>query len=277
MELIQRLLSVAHEKQLLKGDNGAVVDDVHGNLSDCIPIDPSLGIFPPPLIDAFLRFTASSSGNADTAATGDNYDHEPSPSLFAHPTISSTTSSPKLLPIQQLSYPLISKGQDTVLFSPTGTGKSLAFILPLAARLLEWKTDGSLHHKKEAQRQHYMKRARTTNHNGNDSLSSSSQQVDMAAPLILIVEPSRELARQVGKIWSKFHPSSMLSKGGGSSSSKRHVVTVYGGVPMTRHAALLGSKTDVVIGSELPSSFRIHYSSSGNMVSFLIIPALSIF
>ncbi len=94
-----------------------------------------------------------------------------------------------------------------------------------------------------------MKQQRQRQYNKNDSLSSQSPgPIDAATPSILVVEPSRELARQVGKIWGKFHPTA-------TKSSKRQVVTVFGGVPMARHAALLGSKTDVVIGSEYCSSY----------------------
>jgi hypothetical protein len=196
-------------------------------VTESLELDSSLGTLPEPLVEALIRFTSSS------VSTGED-------SHLSPPT------SPKLLPIQLKSYEVIANGGDAVLFSPTGTGKSLAFILPLAARLWEWKRDGSLLHKKQAQKQRFMRKNRS---NGNDSLSS--QTVDAASPSILVVEPSRELARQVGKIWEKFHPTA-------AKGSKRHVVTVYGGVPMTRHAALLGSKTDVVVGSESPGMRFLH-------------------
>jgi len=214
-ELIQRLLT-----QQQSGSDDTSKSHVDGIIaSNKIVLDPSLNQLPEPVVEALIRFTSSS------VFTGES-SHSP------------TLKSPKLLPIQQKSYRVISNGGDAVLFSPTGTGKSLAFILPLAARLWEWKRDGSLLHKKQAQKQRFMRQSRG---NGNDSLSS--QTVDAASPSILVVESSRELARQVGKVWEKFHPTA-------GRGSKRHVVTVYGGVPMTRHAALLGSKTDVVVGSE---------------------------
>ena len=59
--------------------------------------------------------------------------------------------------------------------------------------------------------------------NKNDSISSQSPYVEATTPSILVVEPSRELTLQV-----------------------------YGGVPMSSHAAMLSSKTDVVIVSKLP-------------------------
>ena len=172
--------------------NGHAVD-TDNNISN---LDPSLNQLPEPLIKALIKYTSSD----------DESD--------------SLSSSPKLLPIQQKSYQIISKGNDAVLFSPTGTGKSLAFILPLAARLLEWKHDGSLNYKKEAQKQRFIQQQRKRDRN--DSFSSTQSVVDPAEPSILIVEPSRELARQVGKICGKFHPTA-------TKSSKRQVVTVYGG------------------------------------------------
>jgi len=214
-----------------------VVDAIIANNE--MVLDPSLNQLPEPLVDALIRFTSS------TIAAGE---------------------SPKLLPIQQKSYEVISKGGDAVLFSPTGTGKSLGFILPLAARLWEWKRDGSLLYKKQAQKQRYMRQNRG---NGNDSISSQTA-VDAATPSILVVEPSRELARQVGKVWEKFHPTA-------AKGSKRHVVTVYGGVPMTRHAALLGSKTDVVVGSEsseiyVPCEHPLEFTLFSSQ-SLLILPS----
>jgi superfamily II DNA/RNA helicase len=160
---------------------------------------------------------------------------------------------PQLLPIQRKSFKHIANGGDTVLFSPTGTGKSLAYILPLAARLLEWKRDGSLASKKTRKR---------TPGNKNDSMSG---QVEPATPSILVMEPSRELAKQVGKVWTRFHPTA-------AKNSKKHVVTVYGGVPMARHAAQLNSKTDVVIGTpgRVKELIREKYLSTENLKSIVL-------
>ena len=166
-------------------------------------------------------------------------------------------SQPKLLPIQQKSYQHVANGGDAVLFSPTGTGKTLAYVLPLAARLLGWKRDGTLQHKKQLQKQRFARQ------NRNDSIND--KQIDPAAPTILVIEPSRELARQVGKVWTHFHPTA-------TKSSKYHVVTVYGGVPMTRHASLLSSKTDVVIGTpgRIRELIREKYLSTSQIRSIVL-------
>lgn len=226
-ELVERLL-VHHQSSGDISDDEAndyyITDDVavSSDKVDTSLLDPSVNQLPAPLIEALVRYTSSPS--------------------------------PTLLPIQQQSYDIISRGQDAVLFSPTGTGKSLAFVLPLAARLFGWKHDGSLDYRKKEQKQRFMKQRQQRTRNKNDSLASAqstSGGIDAAAPLILVVVPSRELARQVGKVWEKFHPTTV------GKSSKRQVVTVYGGVPMTRHAALLGGKTDVVVGSESMHVCRI--------------------
>jgi len=184
-----------------------------------------------------------------------------------------------------------------------------------AARLWEWKhnnnnnDDGDRHslpllHKKQVQKQRqqqqrYLQQQRhhrrwgRSGGNGNDSLSTTttttSPTVDAATPTILIVEPSRELARQVGKVFEKFHPMTATAaavasaaKGGSSSSGSRRSITVYGGVPMTRHASMLSSQTQVVVGnprhvtSPYSAAPTIHTSCAGGGLAPKRQPTLSI-
>ena len=199
-ELIDRL-------ELLEADKSDAVDEVH---------DPALQILPKPIQDLLVKYVSSPKADEEAGSVA-------------------PIMAPKLLQVQEKSFSVISNGNDAVIFSPTGTGKSLAFILPLAARLLGWKHDGTLDCRNQAQKRRY-RRTR----NADDGPSAPSEP---ATPSILVVEPSRELARQVGKVWSKFHPTS-------TKASSKHVVTVYGGVPVARHASLLSStKTDVVVGT----------------------------
>jgi hypothetical protein len=103
------------------------------------------------------------------------------------------------------------------------------------------------------------------------------------------VEPSRELARQVGKVFEKFHPMTATAaavaaaaKGGSSSSGSRRSITVYGGVPMTRHASMLSSQTQVVVGnprhvtSPYSAAPTIHTSCAGGGLAPKRQPTLSI-
>ena len=214
-ELVDRILS--HQQNSSAGKD--ILTEEQDDSSE-ISHDPSLSLLPQPVLESFLRFTSSRNMNmynngADTSA--------------------SPTQQPKLLPIQERSFDFIADGKDSVIFSPTGTGKTLAYILPLAKRLWEWKHDGSLSHQKKIQKQRFIQQQR----NKNDSMPS--KQTEAAAPSILVIEPSRELAKQVGKVWSKFHPT--------VSKATKQIVTVFGGVPTARQAALLSSKTDVVVGT----------------------------
>lgn len=215
-ELVERIL--VHQQ-----NNHAEEDflEGEGSISSMISYDPSLSQLPKPVLESFLRYTSS------IATRNNNNMHETE--------ISPPSQEPKLLPIQQRSFNIIADGGDAVLFSPTGTGKTLAYIIPLASRLWEWKRNGSLQHKKKLQKQRFIQQQR----NKNDSLPS--KQVEAAAPSIMIIEPSREMAKQVGKVWNKFHPT--------VSKPTRQIVTVFGGVPTARQAALLSSKTDVVVGT----------------------------
>jgi superfamily II DNA/RNA helicase len=103
-----------------------------------------------------------------------------------------------LLPIQVASFQRIYSGRDVVLQAPTGSGKTLAFVLPLSARK-----------------------------------DSSWRRQKISSPSIIVITPSRELTRQVGKEWAKF--------------SKVPVATVFGGVPIERHAAMLKNKPPIVV------------------------------
>lgn len=239
-ELIQRIIqnkgcssqNDENEYGIINGKENYDVDENNVGNNKFVD-DPMLSKLPQPVLEAFLRYAANSS--------------------------SQSPQKPKLLPIQQKSYDIIRNGEDAVLFSPTGTGKTLAYTIPLAARLWEWKRDGSLATDK-TKRSQTMQQIRRQNRN--DSLTP--KQMDPATPCILVVEPSRELARQVGKVWTKFHPT--------AAKSKRHVVTVYGGVPMARHAALLDSKVDVVIGTpgRIRELIREKYLSTSKIRSIVL-------
>ncbi len=213
--LVDRILSHQQNSSAGKGMSTSEIEDV----SEIIH-DPSLSLLPKPVLESFLRFT--SSNKARNLHDGTD-------------TTSTSTQQPKLLPVQERSFEHIADGGDSVIFSPTGTGKTLAYILPLSSRLFEWKHDGSLQHQKKLQKQRFIQQQR----NKNDSMPT--KQTESAAPSILVIEPSRELAKQVGKVWSKFHPT--------VTKATKQIVTVFGGVPTARQASLLSSKTDVVVGT----------------------------
>lgn len=130
---------------------------------------------------------------------------------------------PSLLPVQEVAYPSVVSGCDTVIHAPTGSGKTLAYALPIFTRLLEWKKSGKVKRRRRRNTKEYY----------------SNQ--EPAYPPILVLAPSRELAKQIGKTMEKFHPT--------SSSSSARVATVFGGVPLERHVSLLRRDLDVLVGT----------------------------
>mmetsp|Transcript_28901 Transcript_28901/g.46878 ORF Transcript_28901/g.46878 Transcript_28901/m.46878 type:complete len:779 (+) Transcript_28901:85-2421(+) len=216
--LVDRIISHQQNSRAVKHISA---ENVEVEDASQISHDPSLSLLPKPVLESFLRFTSSSKARNLNMIDGTD--------------TSISTQEPKLLPVQERSFEHIADGGDAVIFSPTGTGKTLAYILPLAKRLFEWKHDGSLQHQKKIQKQRFIQQQR----NKNDSMPTKP--TESAAPSILVIEPSRELAKQVGKVWSKFHPT--------VTKATKQIVTVFGGVPTARQAALLSSKTDVVVGT----------------------------
>jgi superfamily II DNA/RNA helicase len=127
-----------------------------------------------------------------------------------------------LLPSQVSSFERIYAGRDAVLQAPTGSGKTLAYVLPLVSRKF---------------------------------VRSRPQKVCM--PVIITIAPSRELARQVGKEWSKF--------------TDLPVATVFGGVPIERHVSLLKSKPVILVSTpgrlrELVREGHLDYSQVTTLV-----------
>mmetsp|Transcript_26770 Transcript_26770/g.39601 ORF Transcript_26770/g.39601 Transcript_26770/m.39601 type:complete len:720 (+) Transcript_26770:91-2250(+) len=126
---------------------------------------------------------------------------------------------PKLLPVQERAFKPILNGSDAVLSAPTGSGKTLGYALPLFSRLLSWKQNGTL-----KKRERFSKAEYYTNR--------------LCRPSILVLAPSRELAKQVGQVLSQYHP-----------TSSRRVAAVFGGVPIERHISLLRRDLDVIVGT----------------------------
>jgi superfamily II DNA/RNA helicase len=125
----------------------------------------------------------------------------------------------QLLPIQSACYQHILRGQDAVLKSPTGSGKTYAFIWPLCARILS--TADSLFYD-----------------SGRTKGKHSSPRNVPVSPRVLVLVPNRELARQVGKEFQKY--------------TDAPVATVFGGVPIERHTSLLrkgGGGAHVVVAT----------------------------
>ncbi|RKP25313.1 P-loop containing nucleoside triphosphate hydrolase protein, partial [Syncephalis pseudoplumigaleata] len=111
-----------------------------------------------------------------------------------------------LFPIQAATFDAILDGQDMLARARTGTGKTLAFSLPMIERLAL------------------------------DAATPSSHAPASRMPKIIVMAPTRELARQVA---AEFE----------SISGSLKVLTVYGGVAYDEQNRGLRQGVDVVIGT----------------------------
>ena len=137
-----------------------------------------------------------------------------------------------LLPVQERAYGPITSGSDAVLFAPTGSGKTLAFVIPILARLMELRAQGLLVRRRGRRREHHSyTRERET--------ESDTDTSSRCCPPVFVLVPSRELARQVGKVFSTHS----------TRTGRGAVAAVFGGVPIERHASMLRSDPDVVVGT----------------------------
>ena len=116
------------------------------------------------------------------------------------------------LPVQTRSYAPVFEGLDAVVQSPTATGKTLAYVAPLVARLAS------------AERPPRAGRG-------------------PAAPRVLVLAPSRELATQIGAEWA--------SLCGPLAAAAPRVAVVVGGTPLERSVGALrrGGGCDVLVGT----------------------------
>eukprot|EP00529_Nitzschia_sp_RCC80_P014438 CAMPEP_0113470640 /NCGR_PEP_ID=MMETSP0014_2-20120614/16551_1 /TAXON_ID=2857 /ORGANISM="Nitzschia sp." /LENGTH=727 /DNA_ID=CAMNT_0000363219 /DNA_START=94 /DNA_END=2275 /DNA_ORIENTATION=- /assembly_acc=CAM_ASM_000159 len=110
----------------------------------------------------------------------------------------------------------IQQGDDVVLQAPTGTGKTLAYVLPYLTKCSDGSEDIT---------------SKTTRYGWSGKLLHDKK-VFIAKPRILVLAPSRELAQQIGSVWKTF----------GASS-----VTTFGGVPVERHVSLLVKEAPYVL------------------------------
>ncbi len=124
----------------------------------------------------------------------------------------------KLTEIQLESIGAIAGGRDVVARSPTGTGKTAAFLIPIIEKIisLEEKEKEKIGEK-------------------NSSPQTSKKQ---AAKKALVLEPSRELAIQAANECRK------LAEG-----SEVRCVAAYGGTPPERQEQLISNGSQVVIGT----------------------------
>lgn len=157
--------------------------------------------------------------------------------LYEEMSLRTKSKRPTLLPVQESSYQAISSGADVVLNSPSGTGKTLGYILPLLAQLAPSKEEVD-QGDSSANGANKRGRRRRRNSRKNRLLSEMKDMNDQSCkPSILVLAPSKDVAMDVGKIISQYHKES------------EKVATVFGGVPIKRQGNILkNGKLEIVVG-----------------------------
>ena len=115
-----------------------------------------------------------------------------------------------MTPVQQLSIPVVLDGKDVFVKAKTGTGKTLAFLIPAIEVLIR-------------------DRARYT-----DTTNNNKQE----SPLILVMSPTRELASQISEEAKQlcfFH--------------KFRIVTFFGGTNMNSDVKKINQGTDIIVAT----------------------------
>lgn len=128
-----------------------------------------------------------------------------------------------MTPVQQAAIPVVLQGQDIVVKAKTGTGKTVAFLVPAIDILIK-------------ERVHHRKNSRT--------LSRDGQTVSVPAlprPIILVLSPTRELALQIAdeaRSLCTFHGFNVVTLVGGTNAesdkralSKPDFVDIVVGTP----------------------------------------------
>eukprot|EP01013_Petalomonas_cantuscygni_P003810 TRINITY_DN14042_c0_g1_i1.p1 TRINITY_DN14042_c0_g1~~TRINITY_DN14042_c0_g1_i1.p1 ORF type:complete len:786 (+),score=48.42 TRINITY_DN14042_c0_g1_i1:99-2360(+) len=127
-----------------------------------------------------------------------------------------------LFPIQQAAFHQIHSGMDVLLRAQTGTGKTLAFVLPIVQRLID-----------EGHRP-----------------SPPVRRGDGAVPRVLVLAPTRELAQQIGRDFESVCQPQKDKSGSATDAGRSFGAAVAsGGSPMDVQRDRLRAGADIVVGT----------------------------
>jgi superfamily II DNA/RNA helicase len=155
---------------------------------------------------------------------------------------------PAMLPVQKEAYKALFSGLDVVLSAPSGSGKTLGFVLPLLAKLAE--KGGKEEKETNPEPKSKAKRGRRRKRNRRSRLRSELDALNISCkPPILVLTPTSDVAKEVGKTCSRFHNNSNC------------VATIFD-TPLTKlqPRILHNSDLDIVVGT--PGSIK-EYAKKG--------------
>ncbi|BBO59673.1 DEAD/DEAH box helicase [Mycoavidus sp. B2-EB] len=130
-------------------------------------------------------------------------------------------------PVQQKAIPAALAGRDLLVSSPTGSGKTAAFMLPAIQRFAQMQ-------KEEAPAAAAAPTERSRERRG-----AHRQQQPAAFPALLVLTPTRELAAQVTTAATTY----------GKHLKSLRTVSILGGVPYPQQLALLAKQPEIVVAT----------------------------
>ncbi|UDG82643.1 DEAD/DEAH box helicase [Candidatus Vallotia cooleyia] len=130
-------------------------------------------------------------------------------------------------PVQQRAIPAALDGHDLVVSSPTGSGKTAAFMLPAIERFTQMQRTGTVR-----QPTHHVQR-------GDRSDRRYRREQPVARPALLILTPTRELAMQVTVAATTY----------GKHLHRLRTVSILGGVPYGQQLMLLSKNPEILVAT----------------------------
>ncbi|MDR3396179.1 MAG: DEAD/DEAH box helicase [Pandoraea sp.] len=147
-------------------------------------------------------------------------------------------------PVQQRAIPAALAGRDLLVSSPTGSGKTAAFMLPAIHRFAEMQASGELGNRAPA--------AHPRNQPaepGEKPRKGQRVRRVAAQPLLLVLTPTRELAQQVSTAADTY----------GKQLRRLRTVSILGGMPYPRQLEMLAKQPEIIVAT--PGRLLDHISS----------------
>ncbi|UDG82673.1 DEAD/DEAH box helicase [Candidatus Vallotia lariciata] len=137
------------------------------------------------------------------------------------------------MPVQQHAIPAALAGYDLLVSSPTGSGKTAAFMLPAIERFAQMQKAGTL-----GQRASYPVHQMQRSDRDRGSRRHTREQ-SIAKPALLVLTPTRELAMQVTTAATTY----------GKHLRRLHTVSILGGVPYGQQLMLLAKNPEILVAT----------------------------
>ncbi|VVG73479.1 RNA helicase [Pandoraea apista] len=147
-------------------------------------------------------------------------------------------------PVQQRAIPAALAGRDLLVSSPTGSGKTAAFMLPAIHRFAEMQASGELGSRAPAAHPRNQPAAP-----GEKPRKGQRVRRVAAQPLLLVLTPTRELAQQVSTAADTY----------GKQLRRLRTISILGGMPYPRQLEMLAKQPEIIVAT--PGRLLDHISS----------------